>query len=86
MNPALALLNLGIEQFPTQCQGIVANILLAAKLILNRYWKWDLAPNLPEAGNIIQQHYLHEKSMIPHLSSFHAFEYIWGSRASWYLY
>lgn len=84
MNSALVLLNLGIEKFLTHFRGIVTNILLAAKLILTRYWKRDLAPNPSEVVNVIQQHYGYEKSLIPYLSSFHAFEYIWGMWASWY--
>lgn len=37
IDSALALLNIGIDQFTYQFRGIIANILLPAKLILARY-------------------------------------------------
>lgn len=75
-DPALALLNIGIDKFPFQFCGIIANILLSGRLILTRHCKQDLAPNPSE--NVTQQHYLYEKSWIPNLSSSHAFKHLWG--------
>lgn len=44
--PALALLHIGIEKFPTQSRCVILHLLYAAKLIITRLWKTTTVPSI----------------------------------------
>lgn len=62
-NSRLAILNVGIETYPSDLRQMVMQVLFAARLVLMRKWKSNLAPKAGEEVNLISETYYLEQIM-----------------------
>lgn len=62
-SPKLALLNLGINAIPPKFRHVNIHLLLVARITMTRHWKSDHNPPFIETIDIIQTHYMYEKTM-----------------------
>lgn len=62
-NPALALLSLGIENFPPMARKIVIHILFAARISLAREWRSQTPPKIEAVISRVNAHYTMEKML-----------------------
>lgn len=56
-DPSLAILHLGIDFFPHNFRTVVIHVLLAAKSILARHWRQNLATNPSEVINLVNVYF-----------------------------
>lgn len=59
-NPALALLNLGIDNIPCPFHVVISHILLAARATITKSWKQSQAPNPADSIEILKTHFVDE--------------------------
>lgn len=55
-NPALALLSIGINEFPPQSRTVTAHILFATRIALAKLWRSPSPPHLEEIKNRVNLH------------------------------
>lgn len=65
-SPALAILNLTIEDIPFPFRHVTTHILLAARLNLTRQWKSDGHPTLTQVVDIVALHFSYEITLVAH--------------------
>lgn len=61
--PALALLNLNIENIPGPLRYTTTHVLLASRLNLTRHWKSDTSPTITQTIDLVSLHYSYETMM-----------------------
>lgn len=59
-NPALVLLNIGIDLCPSRYRQVITYILLAAHLMIPRTWKSTLALNISDVERTVDHNYAFE--------------------------
>lgn len=63
LDPALALLSLGIDNFPASLRSTITHLLLAARLSIKRKWKDSRPPSVIEVIDLTNPHNTYERML-----------------------
>lgn len=84
LDPALALLSLGIYKFPPNLRSTITHLLLAARLSITRKWK-DYSPlTASDAIDLTNLHNTYERILASSLGSLHTYTKHWAPWNFWY--
>lgn len=84
-NPALAILSIGIEEYPPELQNTIINILLAARLTITRHWKDHTSPIIAEVIDLTNLHCTYEQMMMSCSGQIQTSDTQWSPWTTWYL-
>lgn len=82
--PALAILHLGIDNYPLQFRTVVTHILITAKMIIARHWRTTLSPNPSEVMTQVNLNFQYERLLAIRKSSYAVFDRNWNCWKEWY--
>lgn len=77
INPALALLSVGIDQFRADCRTIIAHLLFATRITLAKHWRSTSPPTIGEIKHRVNYHYEMEKLLAYKEHKASSFHYKW---------
>ena len=82
-SPALAILNVRIERFPSDSSTIVTHILLAARSLVAQKWKSNIVPQVSDVIDRVKTTFEYER-LIAHKAGRGArFDKEWSKWSSW---
>lgn len=84
LNPALAILSLGIDYFPPTLQHSIVHLLLATRLTITRHWKDKNPPTVAQAIDLTQLHYTYERMVASSSGRLQNTLKHWAPWISWY--
>lgn len=76
-DPALALLNIGIDAYPSVFHMVVTHI-WPARLVVVRNWKSNLAPNLSAMMRLVDQNCAFERLLVINALKYSSFTKAWS--------
>lgn len=82
-NPALPVLSLDIKKVPSPFRTVVKHILLAARLMITRHWKLQMAPNPSEAIALVNVHFSYDHTLALWKGNVTAFDRVWKPWSIW---
>lgn len=84
LNPALALLSLGIDHVPPKIQDTIVRLLLAARLTIARQWKDNNPPTIAQIIDLTQLHSTYEQMVASSSGRLQDALNRWAPWSSWY--
>lgn len=82
-SPALAILNLTIEDLPHPFRIVTTHILMAAKLNIARHWKSDTSLTLTQVVDLVSLHYSYEHTSASDTNHYKKIQSSWQPWTTW---
>lgn len=84
LDPALAILNISIDKYPTTTRKIVTHILLAARLNIVRKWKSQSPPTIFDMIQSVHTNFSFEMALSPDKTSYDKLTTLWSPWKRWF--